>query len=76
MLICTQRQTLSPPEQAEQLPVHSFHNEKFFRRVGTYDGQSLAPPITVLARAMLQSKKKDVALDLFTLELSPQGVRY
>jgi hypothetical protein len=52
-----------------------FTTENFLLRVGTEDGQSAAAAISPLARAMLQSKKKDVALELFMLELNSRGIR-
>jgi hypothetical protein len=52
-----------------------FTTENFLRRVATQDGQSLAPSITPLARMMLSSKKKDVSLELFMLELNARGIR-
>jgi hypothetical protein len=63
--------------QSRQDGLQSIHYtvEHFIRRVGSPDGQVMARALPPLARAMLSTKKKDVAHDLFMLELNAKGVR-
>ena len=52
-----------------------FTSSNFIRRISSNDGQTMAQTLTPLATSMLSSKKKDVALELFMLELNARGVR-
>ena len=63
--------------QSRQDGLQSIHYtvEHFIRRVGSPDSQAMVRALTPLARAMLSTKKKDVAHDLFMLELNEKGVR-
>ena len=52
-----------------------FTTSNFIRRISSNDGQNMTPALTPLATSMLSSKKKDVALELFMLELNARGIR-
>ena len=52
-----------------------FTASNFIRRISSNDGQTMAPALTPLATSMLSCKKKDVALELFMLELNERGIR-
>ena len=52
-----------------------FTTSNFIRRISSTDGQNMTPSLTPLATSMLSSKKKDVALELFMLELNARGIR-
>ena len=69
------QQALMQQQRLDGLQTIHYTVDNNLRRIGTTDGQTMAPTITRLATEMVGAKKKYIALELFQLEINSRGIR-